>query len=289
MVIRLRSLGDCVLTTPALSLLKGYRPDLRVAVVVEDRFAAVFEGNEDIDRLLPASVPAVARWRAELCLNLHGGTRSMALTTASGARHRAGFAHFRGAALYNTRIPTAQEILGVDRTVHTAEHLASAVFHLGVPMQKIPRAKLVAERKAPPRPYAVIHPVASQPDKTWPAENFLTVARQMQQEWKIEPVFIAASGEDLTPFTEFRTYVGAPLDRVKALIGDASFFAGNDSGPAHMAAALGLPVAIVFGSSNAEIWGPWQTPSVVLQSDQGIQAVTTEEMISALEGLRPKE
>jgi len=86
MVIRLRSLGDCVLTTPALALLKKERPELRVGVVVEERFNPVFEGNPDVDRLLPPSVATVVRWRPDLCLNLHGGTRSMALTTASGAR-----------------------------------------------------------------------------------------------------------------------------------------------------------------------------------------------------------
>src|SRR5712664_1876580 len=95
-VIRLRSLGDCVLTTPALQILKQSRPDLRIAVVVETRFAPVFEGNSDVTEILPPQMSAIVRWRAELCLNLHGGTRSMVLTRASRARLRAGFAHFRG-------------------------------------------------------------------------------------------------------------------------------------------------------------------------------------------------
>jgi ADP-heptose:LPS heptosyltransferase len=61
LVIRLRSLGDCVLTTPALDLLKRFRPDLAVAVAVEDRFRAVFEANPDIDEMLPPSLGAVRR------------------------------------------------------------------------------------------------------------------------------------------------------------------------------------------------------------------------------------
>src|SRR5215831_3504125 len=95
LIIRLRSLGDCVLSTPALTLLKQSRPDLRVAVVVEDKFRAIFEGNPDIEVLLPPDAPAVYRWRPDLVLNLHGGTRSAMLTGASGAKSRAGFAHFR--------------------------------------------------------------------------------------------------------------------------------------------------------------------------------------------------
>src|SRR5271170_816391 len=75
-VIRLRSLGDCVLSTPALEILKQARPDLRIAVLVENRFKPVFEGNPHIEALLPPSIPALRDWHPELCLNLHGGTRS---------------------------------------------------------------------------------------------------------------------------------------------------------------------------------------------------------------------
>src|SRR5581483_5855311 len=71
-VVRLRSLGDCVLTTPALDILKRFRADLRVAVVVEDRFRAVFAGSPDIEAILPPSLPQLRRWRPTLCLNFHG-------------------------------------------------------------------------------------------------------------------------------------------------------------------------------------------------------------------------
>lgn len=286
LVIRLRSLGDCVLTTPALALLKAARPDLKIAVVAEEPFAAVFEGNSDVDELPAPNVAAVARWRPHLCLNLHGGTRSMALTTACGAKFRAGFAHFRAAALYNVRIPTAQEILGVDRKVHTAEHLASAVIYLGVPRQEIPRANLAAEKHDPPQPYAVIHPIASAPDKTWPAERFLAVAEHLHTQWRVEPVFIAGAGESLAPFTRFRTLVGAPLARLKNVIASASFFVGNDSGPAHMAAAFGLPTAVIFGASDPLIWGPWKTVSAVLASPNGISDVRAADVITALAAMR---
>ena len=126
-VIRLRSLGDCVLTTPALSVLRRFRPDLHVAVVVEPRFRAIFEGNPDVDEILPPELGALRRARPDLCLNFHGGPRSAWLTALSGARLRAGFGHFQGQAAYNIRVPRAQEILNVNRTVHTAEHLASAI------------------------------------------------------------------------------------------------------------------------------------------------------------------
>src|SRR5262245_43011861 len=93
-VIRLRSLGDCVLTTPAIEILKQARPDLRIAVVVEDRFEPIFAGNDALDALIPPSIPPLRSWKPDLCLNLHGGTRSAVLTAASGAPIRAGFGHY---------------------------------------------------------------------------------------------------------------------------------------------------------------------------------------------------
>src|SRR5580693_8340940 len=104
-VIRLRSLGDCVLTTPAISLLKHARSDLRIAMVVEDAFAPVFAGNPDLDSILPPKPPEISRWRPELTLNLHGGVTSFRLMIAARSRWRAGFAHFRFRPVYNIQIP----------------------------------------------------------------------------------------------------------------------------------------------------------------------------------------
>ena len=64
----------------------------------------------------------------------------------------------------------------------------------------------------------------------------------------LDPVFIGAAADDLSPFREFRTISGAPLSEIKRLLASASLFVGNDSGPAHMAAAFGVPVVVDFRS-----------------------------------------
>lgn len=284
-VIRLRSLGDCVLTTPALNLLKQARPDLNIAIVVEDRFAPVFAGNPDVAQILGPNARNLARWRPDLTLNLHGGATSVRLTLASRSQFRAGFDHFRWRLLYNVRIPRAQKILQVDRKVHTAEHLASAMFFLGVPHSEIPRARLFAKPAHRGKPYAVLHPVASAADKTWPAANFLTVAAHLEKQLGLEPVFIAGPGESLAAFDRYPTLAGASLEEIKSLLAGAALFIGNDSGPAHMAAAFGLPVVVLFGSSDPEIWRPWRTPSVVLSRAGGIHSIQAPEVFQALEKL----
>ena len=292
-IIRLRSLGDCVLTTPAIALLKRARPALQVAVVVEEQFAPVFTGNRDVDRILAPSPSELARWHPNLTLNLHGGTRSVQLTMAARSPIRAGFAHFRFRAIYNVRIPRAQEILKVDRRVHTAEHLASAMFHLGVPIQEIPRASLfpqAAKLSGLRTPYAVLHPIASTPEKTWPAANFRALAARIQSELDLEPVFIAGPDESLSEFSGYRCIAGANLEEIKSLLAQASLFVGNDSGPAHMAAAFGISLLVLFGASDPEIWRPWKTKSAVLTDPCGIHNIGVREAaeaIAKLAALRP--
>lgn len=282
LIIRLRSLGDCVLTTPAIHILKQARPDLRVAVMVEDRFADVFRGNPEVNAVLPPHPAAALIWNPKLTINFHGGSRSMWLTIASTALYRAGFGHFRNQRIYNLRIPRAQEILGEERTVHTAEHMASAMFWLGAGRMEIPRARLYVPVMPGERPYAVIHALASAAHKAWPVERFLAVARSLQH---LEPVFIGGPGDDLTPFAEFRTQVNASLKDTLVLMQSASLFVGNDSGPAHIAAAFNVPLVVLFGESDPVIWAPWRAQARTLVANGAMDRIPTADVVAAIEAL----
>jgi len=279
-VIRLRSLGDCVLTTPALALLKGHRPDLRIRMVVEPRFAGVFEGHPDIEEISPD----VGR-RMDMVLNLHGGSRSMWMTLQSGAKFGVGFGHHRYSWIYSHKIPRAQEILGEERPVHTAEHLASAMFWLGVPRKEIPRARLIAGKQPAYLPYVVLHPFASAAPKAWPVQRFVEVAERLQSAG-LEPMILAGPADDSSAFSQFQVFRNAPLADVKNLMSGASLFIGNDSGPAHIAAAFGVPVVVLFGPSNPVTWAPWRTEARVLTSQGSIEQITVDQVMAAAETLR---
>jgi heptosyltransferase III len=283
-IIRLRSLGDCVLTTPGLSLLRGTRADLKIGVAVEPRFAPVFEQSPITDQILAPTWQAMRAWKPLLCLNLHGGTRSQWMSALSGARWRAGFAHHTFTFAYNVKIPRAQRILNVNRTVHTAEHLASAFFALGVPVQDVPRAQLGAAESPIPGRYAVLHPFAATPEKQWPAERFSEVARYLEL-WNIVPVFLAGPGDDVQPFRGHRI-IQASLSEAKAVLSKATVFIGNDSGPAHVAAAFGVPSVVLFSASNPAIWGPWRTEAEIVVAPDGLDKVNVSRVIAALERLR---
>jgi ADP-heptose:LPS heptosyltransferase len=289
-IIRLRSLGDCVLTTPALSILKSARPDLQLGVVAEPPFTAIFEGNPLITQIIAPTWQAVRQFGSTLCVNLHGGTRSQWMTALSGARWRAGFAHYKSTLAYNIRIPRAQRTLGVNRTVHTAEHLASAFIALGAPIGEIPRSQLYTDGKVHfeiEGRYAVLHPFASSPEKTWPSERFCEVARYLKL-WNIKPIFLAGPKDDAGPFAAHAVARGT-LTEAKALMSKATVFIGNDSGPAHMAAAFSIPSIVMFSSTNPAIWGPWRTEQEVIVAREGLHTVSVSRIIAALERLKALE
>lgn len=282
-VIRLRSLGDCVLTTPALQLLTQFRPDLKLAISVEERFAAIFQGNPYVSTL-PPTWRGVRGYGPALCVNLHGGTRSQWITALSGAVWRAGFAHHSTTLACNFRIARAQRILGVNRTVHTAEHLASAFFALGVPVQEVPRAGLFAAESPLNGRYAVLHPFASAPEKQWRAERLCEIARYLKL-WNIHPVIIATPNDDTAAFHGHQVFQGKLCD-TKAVISKAAVFVGNDSGPAHIAAAFAVPSLVLFNKSNPAVWGPWRTESQVIVAPEGLPDVSVSRVVAALERLR---
>jgi len=289
LVIRLRSIGDIILLTPALHLLKAWRPDLFVSVLVEARFRELLEGNPDVNEILSpgeGSIKAASHLNAVLglrrkkfavCINLHGGPTSRFLTRMSGARIKVGFWHFRSPGRYHILVPDARTILD-QPTIHTAEHHASAFFYLGLPRQEIPRARIFVRAEytswwqdararlglAPGDEYVLIHPTALFATKQWAAEKFAQLGAALEREMGLKPVYSCGPGEggvldavQNASGSPIRRLEGMRLGQFAAALAESRLFVGNDSGPAHMAAALSRPLVVIFGSSSSTIWGPW--------------------------------
>lgn len=280
-LVRLRSLGDTVLVTPAFSLLRRAMPRASIHVAMEERFADLLAGQPDIDGVVRLATGAGALGKARLlreiralqpslCIDMHGGTTAAWCTALSGARWRAGFAHFRQRWAYNVRIPRPQEVLerAEDESVHTAEHHAAAIMHLGGRLESIPGARLAAVPADADRPYAIIHAGATYATKTWQLSHFLAMADRLRKRHGLEPVFVAGPDEaDLAAkLAGFQVRQGLPLPDLMSLLAGARLFVGNDSGPAHIAAAFNVPCVTIFGSSNSKIWHPWKTRHRVVET-----------------------
>jgi predicted lipopolysaccharide heptosyltransferase III len=298
LVVRLRSIGDTVLATPSLQALRRFLPDARIDVLLEDWVAPLLEGSRELDRVVTvrrksksARLRVARMLRAEnydVVYNLHGGSTAALLTRATGAQHRVGYANYSYASLHNHAAPPASELWGRERT-HSAEQQLALLGWTGVPVTDRPPTRLavtpessslVARRLREEagikdgHVFALIHPAAAFDTKTWAAENFARVVEHLAARG-IRSVAVAAPGEERV-IEEVRARSAAPLagftdlrlPELTALSARAAIFVGNDSGVAHIAAAVSTPQVVVFGSSNVAHWSPWtQAPSEVVREE----------------------
>jgi lipopolysaccharide heptosyltransferase II len=302
LVVRLRSIGDTVLTTPSLYALKRFLPHARLDILLEDWVAPVLEGFEHIDNIITlrrgstTARAGVAREiraaKYDVAYNLHGGTTATLLTRASGARHRVGYAGYQYGRLHNHLAPSSSTLWGRDKT-HSVEQQLALLGWTGVPVTDRPPTHLAVTRDAAASistrlnaagldqantALAVIHPAAAFDTKQWATESFARVADSLASRG-LAIVVITASNEAGVA-DSLKQYATAPvvtftnlsLPEVTALLARARLFVGNDSGIAHMAAAVGAPSAVVFGSSNTAHWRPWaKAPAEVVVEEMECQ------------------
>lgn len=309
LLVRLRSIGDTVLMTPCISAIKAWRPAVEIDVLLEPFCAPLLEAHPGVSRVVRAgrslgerarAARELRRRRYDLAIDLNGGTTAALLALASGARWRAGFAGYRNAWLRNVHVTSSHHVWG--RTdVHTVEHQLALVAGIGIPVAGAgPTSLAVAsaaqdeleaflgERGLADRPFAVLHPEASLPSKRWPADRFARLASTLAERYGLAPVVIgqgagivrAAAGDAGVAAP------GLPLSNVMALLARASLFVGNDSGPAHIAAAFERPAVVVFGPSNVDLWRPWsRAPWRVARGGETVHAVSEDEVARAVDAV----
>ena len=298
LVVRLRSIGDTVLATASLDALRRFLPGAQIDVLLESWVAPVLEGFDAVDNIITVERGAgmterarVARRlrsaRYDVAYNLHGGTTATLLTRASGAKHRVGYNDYQYSRLLNHAAPPASELWGTEKT-HSVEQQLALLGWTGVPVSDRPPTRLavteearlsVAERLRAAhldeaKPLALIHPAAAFDTKQWATRNFARVAEELSargftcvaiaapNESRVVASLIENSSASITAFTDLS------LPEVTALAARSRLFVGNDSGIAHIAAAVRLPSVVIFGSSNVAHWRPWTVaPAEVVREE----------------------
>lgn len=290
LVIQLRRLGDVVLTTPLVEDLHSAFPDATIDFLVGARASPLLDGLPNLDERIiydPARAGAMRRLVRERAydwiIDVQSNPRTALLTLLSGARVRVGWRVTGWGRAYTHRLARAGrapeyvvrerqrllELIGVPvspRTarlcVSTAERAAaeSALRALGAPEGK-PRVGMVLS--------------AGESAKEWSVERFADVAASLEAGGTV-PVLLPAPGDD-AKVAAFRARTAAgiiadarALRPCMALMASCSALLSADTGPAHIAMALGVPTVTIYGPRPPVLWNPGRADTLALWAgDEG--------------------
>ncbi|MEP6945814.1 MAG: glycosyltransferase family 9 protein [Acidobacteriota bacterium] len=289
LVIRLRSIGDTVLATPSLIALRRFLPHAKIDILLENWVAPVLDGFDAVDNVITVGKGSSERIKTafdlrrlgyDIVFNLHGGTTSTFFTAATRAKHRVGYANYQYSVLYNRLLSSSSDFWQQEKT-HSAEQQLALLGFVGVPVDDRPKTRLEVTSQASESlehkrnatthrpqsfvdaPYALFHPTSAFFTKQWATENFAQTAEFLAGRG-IHTIAIASKNENEVLYDLQResrvpisTFDDLTLPEVTALASKAEIFVGNDSGIAHISAAVETPSVVIFGSSSRQHWRPW--------------------------------
>lgn len=321
LIVRLSSMGDIVHALPLAANARA--AGATVGWVIERAFAGLLEGNPNIDRIFVAdtrawrrspfasdTLRAVRALRAELrgfaakfSIDAQGLWKSAILARAAGAPviGFASQARREPASAVACSLPVAPSA----DAVHVVDQNLSLLAPAGIAVQsRAPDASYLTGLPSPEAdaflavqqgPFALLHPGAARPEKAWGEERYAHLARGFIRESKISPVVSWGPGDErraerlrsLLPKRPPLPLLGfAGLSRI---IRASALFVGGDTGPLHLADALGSPTLALFGPTDPARNGPYRDRTGVVTSMREVSDETVLARALAMSGAsRPR-
>jgi len=304
LVIKLRHLGDVLLTSPLFTVLKNHAPHLEIDALVYRDTADMLSGHPAIRHLhtidkaareggvlhrAGAEVNLLRTLRArryDLVIHLTEHPRGAWITRLTGARYgvarqrpgrfwRGSFTHLYPWLAGNRRHTVELHLDALRRIgVQPAPHERALTFVPGVDAEGEANT-LLGQVGLEAGRFVVFHPGSRWWFKTWPAALAVRLLQALHGAgWRVA-VTAAPDAQELAFVQAVLEQAGVPvanlagrlsLKALGAVLGRARLFIGMDSAPMHMAAAMGTPTIALFGPSGEVEWGPWQVPCRVLTS-----------------------
>jgi len=288
LLVRLGSLGDIVHAIPVAAALRRQFPDARIDWVVSRKHKELLDLVPVLDRVIPVdgmwhALRELRRSRHEVSIDLQGLLKS-AVLARSGARRSIGFSR------RYLREPLARAFYtdgydpgcgGIDDprdTRHVVEINLGLLEPLGVtagpaefPIARVDSEAARAVAGLTGGRYVLLNPGAGWPNKRWPASRLGLVAAALRDQCGLVSVVLWGGGE--RPLAEeVAAHSGgaaivSPPSSIADLVGlarGASLIVSGDTGPMHIAAAVGTPVVGVFGPTRPARNGPWLAADVTV-------------------------
>ncbi|MFZ1731114.1 MAG: glycosyltransferase family 9 protein [Bacteroidota bacterium] len=284
-------IGDVLWTTPLLSNLRLAYPDAHIAYVVRSASAFVLENNPDIDEIIRFEDESLAyqfgflrrlrKRRFDLSIDLICSPATAIQSVVSGARVRIGFDFRLREKLYTHRLSAREANHG-----HEVEFNLFVLRHMDIPersrslvwrvseAERVQAAGQWQELGLPDNGQVIaLIPTGGYPSKKWPLGHWQQLVTDSRLDHLRFLVFWGSEAErqDAEEITRVSSRaVAAPrgnLREAAALMDRCAAAIGNDSGPTHIATALGKPVIAFYGPSDPKSQGPWSDRATVLRID----------------------
>ena len=292
LIVRLGALGDIVHALPVAAALRDRFPAARIDWVVDERYQDVLDLTPVVDRRIVLRSRSLPVWRrlAELRRALAGGAwdlavdvqgllKSAVVARSSGARRVLGFAapHLReppARFLYTETCDPGNAVHVTEKNLALAARLGAETARRRFPIEAPASAALAAVRRLPgvgEGPFAVLNPGAAWPNKRWAPVRLARVAEWLREARRLPSLVTWGPGDEALAAAVVEGSNGAarlaPPTRVgdlAAILKTASVVVSGDTGPLHLAAAVGTPVVGLYGPTDARRNGPWAPADVAV-------------------------
>lgn len=277
LIIRTDRLGDVILSTPVIKNLRNFYPDSHIAFMVRPYTKAIVENNPYLNEVIVydkndkhKSIISSIKFCLELrkkkfdvAYILNPTNRANLIAFFAGIPKRIGLNRKFGR-LLNHPIPDKKH----EGKKHELDYTLGILEAAGIPVteknmyfpiEKISEEKienLLLQHQIKDNDFVVLHPSASCPSKRWPQENFIALAKLINEKTKLKITVISAENEkkfskELTKekgIIDFRGILS--VSDTGSLLKRTKLFVSNDSGPVHIAASLNTPVISIFGRND---------------------------------------
>jgi len=289
LIIKLRAVGDVVLSTIVIDNLRRAFPAAVIDFLTEAAARDVVSGHAQLDHILIHERAAIAGLgirdqlkanlaflqrvrgcRYDLVFDFFGNPRSALITRWSGAAWRVGYDYRIRRRAYNVVVASRAD------QVHEAEWHLDALIHLGIPVvsrqlslagSEAAEARAGAfwrEAELEGKRVVALNFSGGWPAKRWPLERFAELAGLVAGRHDAHLLAVWGPGE-LAQAQALAAMAAVPvtlipetnLKELAALLGRVDLLVSTDSGPMHIAAAMGTPCVALFGPTNYRLQGPW--------------------------------
>ena len=293
LVIRHRAGGDLLLATPALRALRSALPATSIEVLAERGLGAILERNPDVDRVLDFDRRSLASQAALYARLLRGGYDAVLdlisnpwsawMTALTRARIRVGYDLAGRRWAYSLALPrepmgpsgpvlryASEAALDFVRALGISARGRELTFHVSAAAEETIDRWISASGVDRGKPLIACLPAGSWPAKTWLPDRFATVMEALASEGTV--VWTWGPGER-AGVEACRARMRAPSllapptgwQELGALLKRCALWIGNDSGPKHVAVALGVPTVTLFGPTNPTTWHPPEGPHAAIE------------------------